>query len=71
MTGSDVQVALGEKEWGRVWQNYMGRMMIDENDWVNIVETYTVESPVKCLSRLVVQVFKIMARGKASRHSGV
>ena len=33
MRGSDGKLCFSEKERGKVWKDYMGRIMNEENDW--------------------------------------
>ena len=33
MRGCDEKLCFGEKEKGKVWKNYMERLMNEENDW--------------------------------------
>ena len=42
---------LSEKERGNVWEDYIERMMNEENDWDNIVEGDAVEGPIVCVWR--------------------
>ena len=51
MRGSDGKLCFCEKERGKVWKNYMERIMNDKNDWDHNVNRVTVEGPVVCVSR--------------------
>ena len=51
MRGGDGKMYLSEKERGKVWKDYMERIMNVENDWDCNVEGYAVEGPVVCVSR--------------------
>ena len=51
MRGSDRKLCLSEKAKGKVWKDYMERIMNEENDWNHNVEGYAVEGPVVCISR--------------------
>ena len=46
MRGSDGKMCLSEKEGGKVWKDYMERIMNEENDWNHIVEEDAVYDPV-------------------------
>ena len=50
MRGSDGKLCLSEKERGKVWKDYMERIMNDENDCDHSVEGDVVEGPVVCVS---------------------
>ena len=49
MRGSDGKLCFNEKEKGKVWKDYMERIMNLEND-LDHVEGDAVEGPVVCLS---------------------
>ena len=49
--GSDGKQCFSEKERGKVWKDYMERIMNEENYWVRNVEGDAVEGPVICVSR--------------------
>ena len=51
MRGSDEKLCFSEKERGKVWKDYMERIMNEENDWERNVEGDAVEGPVVCVSR--------------------
>ena len=51
MRGSDGKLRFSEKERGKVWMDYMERVMNKENDWDRNVEGDAVEGPVVCVSR--------------------
>ena len=51
MRGRDGKVYFSEKERGKVWKNYIERIMNEENDWDHNVEGDAVEGPVVCVSR--------------------
>ena len=51
MRGSDGKLCISEKERGKVWKDYMERIINDENDWDNNVEFDAVEGPVVSVSR--------------------
>ena len=44
--GSDGKLCFSEKERGKVWKNYMEKIMIEGNDWDHNVEVDAVEGPV-------------------------
>ena len=46
MRGSDGNQCFSEKERGKVWKDYMERIMNEENDWNKNVEGDAVEGPV-------------------------
>ena len=48
---SDGRQCFSEKEGGKVWKDYMERIMNEENDWDHNVEGDAVEGPVVCVSR--------------------
>ena len=50
MRVSDGRLCFGEKEGGKVWKNYMDRIMNEDNDWYQNVEGVAVEGPVVCVS---------------------
>ena len=67
MRGNDGKLCLSEKESGKVWKDYMERIMNEENDWDRNVEGDVVEGPVVCVSREeVLQALIEMKTGKAS-----
>ena len=49
--GSDGKLCFSEKERGKVWRDYMERIMNEENDWDHSVEGDAVGCPVVCVSR--------------------
>ena len=49
--GCDGKLCLSEKERGKVWKDYMERIMNEENYWDQNVEGDAVEGPVVCVSR--------------------
>ena len=53
MRGSDGKLCFSKKERGKVWKNYMERIMYKENYWDQNVEEEeeAVEGPVVCISR--------------------
>ena len=50
MRGSDEKLCFSEKERGKVWKDYMERIMNEENDWDH-VEGDAEEDCVVCVSR--------------------
>ena len=54
MRGSDGKLWFSEKDRGKVWKDYMDRIMNEENDMDHDVEGYVVEDPGVCISREVV-----------------
>ena len=54
MRGSDVKLCFSEKERGKVWKDYMERIMNEGNDWDQHVETEAASSIV-CVSMDEVQ----------------
>ena len=65
MRGSDGKLCFSEKERGKVWKDYMERIMNEENDWDHNVEGDAVEGRVVCLSREeVLQALNEMKTGK-------
>ena len=51
MRGSDETLCFSEKERGKVWKDYLERIMNEENDGKHNVEGDAVECPVFCVSR--------------------
>ena len=51
MRGSDEKLCFSEKERGKVWKDYMERIMNDENEWDQNVDTDAAEGSVVCVSR--------------------
>ena len=51
MRGSGGKLCFILKETGKVWKEYMDRIMHEENDWDRNVEGDAVEGPVVCVSR--------------------
>ena len=65
MRGSDDGLCFSEKERGKVWKNYMERIMNEENDWDHNVEGDAVEGPGVCVSREeVLQALNEMKTGR-------
>ena len=48
--GSDGKVFFSEKERGKVWKDYMERIINKENYWDHNVEVDALEGPVVCVS---------------------
>ena len=58
------------KERGKVWKDYMERIMNEENNWDHNVEGDALRGPVVCVSREeVLQALSEMKTGKASEVS--
>ena len=51
MRGRVGNLCFSEKERGKVWKDYMERIMNEEIDWGHNVEGDAVEGPVVCVSR--------------------
>ena len=51
MRGSDGKLCFSEREKGKVWKDYMERIMDEENDWDCSAKGDAVEGPVVCVSR--------------------
>ena len=51
MRGSDGKLCFTEKKRGKVFKDYMKRIMNEENDWDYKVGRNVVEGPVVCVSR--------------------
>ena len=64
MRGSDGKLCSSEKERGKVWKDYMERIMNEENDCDHNMEGYTVEGPVVCVSRE--EVFQALNENRKS-----
>ena len=59
-------IYISEKERGKVWKDYMERIMSEENDWDHDVVGDAVEGPVVCVSRgEVLQALNEWKIGKA------
>ena len=59
-------------EGGKVWKDYVERIMNEENDWDHYVEGDAVEGPVVCVSREeVLQALNEIKTGKAPGPSQV
>ena len=72
MRGKDGKLNFSEKDRGRVWKEHMERIMNEENEWDQMVETSVVEGPVECVSKEeVVKAIKDMKTGKAAGPSDV
>ena len=70
--GSDEKLCFSEKERGKVWKDYMERIMNEENDRDSNVEGDAVEGPVVCVSREeVLQALNEMTIGNAPGPSEV
>ena len=67
MRGSDEK-----KERGKVWKDYMERIMNEENDWDHNVEGDGEEAPVVCVRKWeVLQALNEMKTGKSPGPSEV
>ena len=51
MRGSDEKLCFSEKERGKVWKDYMERIIIEENVWNYNDKGDAVEGPVVCVSK--------------------
>ena len=72
MRGSNGRLCFSEKERGKVWKDYMERIMDDENDWDHNVEGDAVEGSVHYVSREeVLEALNEMKTGKATGPSQV
>ena len=70
--GRDGNLCFNEKERGKVWKNYMERIMNDENDWDRNAEGDALDGPVVCVSREdVFQALSEIKTGKAHGPSEV
>ena len=66
MRGSDGKLSFSEKERGKVWKNYIYRIMNEENNWDQNVEGDAVEGLVVCVSiEEVLQALNEMKTGKS------
>ena len=50
MIGNYGKLCFGEKESGKVWNDYMRRIMHEENDWDRNVDGNAVEGRVVCVN---------------------
>ena len=66
MRRSDGKLCFSEKERGKVWKDYMERIMNEESDWDHNVEGDTVEGPVVCVSRE--EVLQALNETKTLKH---
>ena len=65
MRGCNGKLCFSDKESGKVWNEYMERIMNEENDWDHNVEGDAVEGPVVCVCREeLLQVLHKMKPGK-------
>ena len=72
MRGRDGKLCFIEKARGKVTNDYMKRIMNEENDWNHNVEGDAVEGQVLCVSREdVIQELNEMKTGKDPGHSDV
>ena len=70
--GNDGKLCLSEMERGKVWKDYMERIMNEENDWIQNVEGDAVEGQVICVNREeVLQGLNEMKTGKVPGPSEV
>ena len=51
MRGSDGKLSFSEMERGKIWNDYMERIINAENDWDHNEEGDAAEDPVVCVSR--------------------
>ena len=66
MRGSDGRLCFSEKGRGKIWKDYVVRIMNEENDSDHNVEGDAVEGPVVCVSgEEVFQALNEMKTGKA------
>ena len=73
MRGSYEKLCFSKKDEGKVWNDYIERIMGKENDWNHNVEGDAVRGPVVCVCREmeVLQVLSEMKTGKAPGPSEV
>ena len=72
MRGSNEKLCFSENERGKLWKDYMERIINEENDWDHNVEGGAVEGPVVCVCREeVLQALNEMKTGKAPGPSEV
>ena len=72
MRGSYGKLGFSEKERGKVWKDYMKKIIDEENEWDHNVEGDTVQGRVVCVSREeVVQALTEMKTGKKPGPSDV
>ena len=64
MRGSDGKLCFSEKERGKVWKDYIERIMNEENDWNCNVEGDAVEGSVVCVRRE--EVFQALNENRKS-----
>ena len=63
MRGSDGKLCFSKKDRGKVWKDYMEKIMNEENDWDH-VEGDAVEGPVVCVCRE--EVFQALNENRKS-----
>ena len=70
--GCNGKLCLSERERGKVWKDYIERIMNEENNWDHYVEGDAVEGPVFCVGRKeVLQALYEMKTGKSPGPSEV
>ena len=70
MRVSDGKLCFSEKKRGKVWKDYLERIMNEENDRDHNVEGYAVKSPAVCVNRMeAVEALNEMKTGKAPKPS--
>ena len=66
MRGSEGKQCFSENERGKVWKDYMERIMNKENDWDHNVEGDIVEGPIVRVNREeLLQTLNEMKTGRA------
>ena len=72
LRGSDGKLCFCERERGKVWNNYMERIINKKDDWDHNVYAGAVECPVVCAIRVeVLQALNEIKTGKAPRNAEV
>ena len=49
MRGSNIKLCFSERKRGKIWKDYIERIMNEENDWHRNVKGDVVEVPVECV----------------------
>ena len=72
LRGSNGQLGFIEEDWAKIWKEHMEKMMNEENEWDNMVETDIVERPVeKVACNKIVEAMQKMKSRKATASSKV
>ena len=68
----DGRLGFSEEDRAKIWKEHMEKIMNEENEWDNMVETDLVEGPVEKVVRdEIVEAIQSMKSGKATGTSEV